>query len=683
MEPLYRPQASDSPTFRFLEIVNDLYELELETYEDLLVWSTSNIPRFWSLVWDETGVIGHKGNHVLDPGVKPSDNANWFCDARVNWAENMLRNRSSKVAVIQATEPSTVYPEPLPRQISYHELYILVSKLVSGLLKHGVKPGDRVASYSSNCIETLGVCLATAAVGGIWVSAAADFGPAGVLERFEQVQPAFIFAVDVVVYNNKIHDHLEKVATLLSGLSNVCKPKVIIIHPVPHIPEDRLKWPTDYLDFETFLTQGSGMGIDSHGEIEWRRGSFNDPLWILFSSGTTGRPKAIVHRVGGMLLQSRKELAICAGLRPDDVFFYYTTTGWMMYQFLVSGLASQCTLVLYDGSPLREPAFLWQLVDQLGISIFGTSAKYIDQLAKTYKPCEMHSLKTLRHIYSTGSPLAPVLFDWVYEHISSQVLLASITGGTDICSLFAGMCSALPVYRGELQCRMLGMAIESFSSDGKLNPPGEPGELVCTQPFPVSPLGFWPLPGYGTDQAVKAAQTRFHDAYFSEFEGVWYHGDHVLITRSRSGNGGGLIMLGRSDGVLNPGGIRFGSSEIYDVIDSLPGIVDSVACGQSINHGTDERVILMVKLSESEKLSDELKQKINTAIRNKLSPRHVPAKVLQVQQVPYTYTGKRVEVLVKKIINGTSSAGNTTVLVNPESLFEYHAIGESLRGDDM
>ncbi|KAG7096943.1 hypothetical protein E1B28_004341 [Marasmius oreades] len=385
-----------------------------------------------------------------------------------------------------------------------------------------------------------------------------------------------------------------------------------------------------------------------------------------------------------MLLQARKELSICGDIQESDVFFYYTTTGWMMWNFLVSALPIGCTLVLYDGSPLRDPAYLWNLVDELGISIFGTSAKYIDTLSRKYKPREHHSLKTLRHIYSTGSPLAPQLYDYAYQHIRPNILLGSITGGTDICSLFAGMCTALPVYRGELQCRMLGMAIESFDATGKVCPPNQSGELVCVKPFPCMPAGFWPLPGFGTEGAVKVACERFYQAYFTEYQGIWYHGDHILITESKGGNGGGVVMLGRSDGVLNPGGVRFGSAELYDVVEHRFGqdIQDCLAVGQSIMGGTDERVLLFVKLHNGDELSETLVKQIKAEIRAKRSPRHVPSKIIQVNDIPYTLNGKRVEVPVKKLINGAPlSSINAATLSNPNSLLVYVDLGVALRAE--
>ncbi|GLB33820.1 putative acetyl-coenzyme A synthetase N-terminus [Lyophyllum shimeji] len=666
-EPLYRPlNPEDSATFRFLARINAKLGLSLKSYEELQ-------------------------SCLVDTSALPPSNPAWFSEAKLSWAENMLHCRSdTKLAFIQATEPTPDFPSPELQKCTYLQLYNLVADLASALLLNGLEPGDRVGSYSSNCIENVVACLATAAVGGIWVSAAADFGPEGVLERFEQVQPKFIFAVDAVVYNAKVHRHTAKLSVLLSGLSKkgITPSKVIIIHTIPH-PEDRGDWLPGWISWDSFLADGGEckLGRTSSGEIEWRRGPFDTPLWILFSSGTTGRPKPIVHRAGGMLLQAKKEFAICGDLKPEDVFFYYTTTGWMMWNFLVSGLSLGSTLVLYDGSPLRDPSYLWKLVDELGITIYGTSAKYIDHLSKVYRPREHHDLSTLRHIYSTGSPLAPPLFDYVYRHIRKDVLLGSITGGTDICSLFAGMCSALPVYRGEIQCRMLGMAVESFSPSGTLCAPDEPGELVCVKPFPCMPLGFWPLPGFAPDENVKAASYRYQQAYFSDVEGVWYHGDHIIITRSRCGNGGGLVMLGRSDGVLNPGGIRFGSSELYDVLDlcfsgasAEQTIVDSLAVGQKIDGGADERVILFVKLPEGHVLSADLEQKIKTEVRNRRSPRHVPARIIQTADIPYTLNGKRVEVLVKKIINGAPlSTVNPATLANPECLAFYAEVGAALR----
>ncbi|KIJ56671.1 hypothetical protein M422DRAFT_149201 [Sphaerobolus stellatus SS14] len=694
VSPLWTPaDALGTRTFRFRDTVNSRYGLALSSYEELYKWSTENIADFWSTVWDETGVVGEKGTHVVDPSASPADNPAWFAGASLNWAENMLRNRSSHTALISVIEPTLDHPNPPVRKVSYHELYHLVADVVSALLLVPIQPGDRVASYSSNCIENLACCLATTALGGIWISAAADFGPDGVLERwFQQVQPKVIFSVDQVVYNGKIHPHLPKLRALLDGLSThpVTPAKVVVI---PCNGSDRSEWNAHWIAWQDFINEGAmrKLGRDAKGEIVWRRQSFDWPLWILFSSGTTGLPKPIVHRAGGMLLQSNKEHLICSELSPSDVFFYYTSCGWMMYNYLISGLSSGCTLVLYDGSPLHTPSLLWKLVDDFGITIFGTSAKYLDSLSRVYKPREHHNLSTLKHIYSTGSPLPGTLYDFIYQHIHSNVLVGSITGGTDICSLFAGQCTGLPVFRGEIQCRMLGMAIEAWSPEGKPVPVEEAGDLVCVQPFPCQPIGFWPLPGFGDDVAVEKARQRYQQSYFGTFDKVWYHGDHVIIAKSKGGNGGGLIMLGRSDGVLNPGGVRFGSSEIYDVLEhyfaeSVPGINpahivhDALAVGQSIHDGTDERVILFVKLGSGAQVTQEFHRAIRTQIRTKRSPRHVPEVIMQVNDIPYTLNGKRVEVPVKKIINGAGVGSvNKATLRNPECLEEYEKIGAQLR----
>ncbi|KZT39610.1 acetoacyl-CoA synthetase [Sistotremastrum suecicum HHB10207 ss-3] len=690
--PLRPPPTSPTPTDALRVAINTEHNLALAAYDDLLAWSSSHIASFWSQVWDFAHpVIGTKPNHgFVDASALPGSNPAWFTGATLNWAENILRYRTDTTALIEAVEPLPGLAPASPRTISYGDLYLQVADVVSALLTIPLLPGDRVASYSSNCIENLVALLATTALGGIWVGAAADFGPEGVLERFEQVQPKVIFAVESVVYNGKVHNHIPKLSQLLQGLrdKSLSPAKVIVIQSHENSHKLESSW-TSWTDFRA-LGKQQCLGQTEDGEIRWHRASFDWPLWILFSSGTTGWP--IVHRAGGMLLQSKKELVICADIKPGDVFFYYTTTGWMMYNFLVAGLQIGCTLFLYDGSPLKDPSLLWRWVDQYKINQFGTSAKYLDQLSRVYKPREHHSLSSLRAIYSTGSPLSPALFDYVYEHIHPDVLLGSITGGTDICSLFAGMNTSLPVYRGEIQCRMLGMAVDAYSPSGQPVPRGTAGELVCTRPFPCQPLGFWPLPGFGSEKDVKNAQERYQKSYFDMFKGIWNHGDHVIITESREGNGGGVIMLGRSDGVLNPGGVRFGTAELYEVIEmrfsesTAPKpdqvIVDCIAVGQSILDGTDERVILFVKLLDGFVLGDELEQHIRTEIRARRSARHVPSKIIQVQDIPHTLNGKRVEVPIKRIINGAAiSEINQSTLKNPECLVAYQLLGEQLRAD--
>ncbi|KAF8329778.1 uncharacterized protein EI90DRAFT_3061952 [Cantharellus anzutake] len=614
----------------------------------------------------------------------------WFPATTLNWAENMLRNRSpTKAALIQVTEPTPQNPDPQLRTLTYSELYVAVHKVVNWFLFIGIQPGDRVASYSSNSIETVVACLAATALGAIWVSAAADFAPQGVLERFEQVKPKVLFGIDSVVYNAKSHEQIPKLSSVLDGLRALSlTPQKVVV--VPHEPNSsRAGWESNWLSWTDILSS-TLSDEDVRKGIPFWRGPFDHPLWVLFSSGTTGKPKPIVHRAGGMLLQSAKELIICGDFVPEDVYFYYTTTGWMMWNFLVGGLSIGLTLVLYDGSPLRDPSFLWQLTDKIGITVFGTSAKYLEQLEKQYKPKDHHSLKSLRLVLSTGSPLAPSQFDYVYNHISRSVCLGSITGGTDICSLFCGMNTSLPVYRGEIQCRMLGMSIRTCNDEGVPLPAGTPGDLICDKHFPCQPLGFWPLPGYGADADTKKAQDRYMEAYYEKFKGVWHHGDHILITKSRDGNGGGVLMLGRSDGVLNPGGIRFGSAEIYQVLESCFSpltakspdeiILDSLVVAQPVRGGADERVILFLQLAEGQNLSENLLNRVKTEIRIRRSPRHVPARILQVHDIPHTLNGKKVEVPVKKLIRGAPITSlNLNTLRNPESLEEYVKLGDQLR----
>ncbi|PVF91735.1 putative acetoacetyl-CoA synthetase [Serendipita vermifera] len=724
-EPLYTPPTAqnqtgnptETQTHRFRRHVNDKHDIRpaLETYEDLWKWSTGqyhpdpsndgghdgeSMSLFWEDVWDFTRVIGTRDStRCVDVRTTPAENPLWFENARLNWAQNQLEKwkESDRVALIQALEPNPSNPNPGYRRLKYNELYDATVKAARALASLGVKAGDRVGSYCSNSIENVVAALAAISLGAIWTSAASDFGPKGVLERFEQVEPTVVFGSDAVSYNGKLHNHLPKVQELLGGLkAKNLTPKAVVVvpldptspvqHPAQTTPDE--KW----ISWSSFLSLGANDNEYS-SSFEFAQVPFNHPLWILFSSGTTGKPKPIVHRAGGMLLQAKKEFEICAGVRQDDVFFYYTTTGWMMWNFLVGALTTGCTLVLYDGSPLRDPSVLWKLTDDLGITLFGTSAKYIEELAKKYRPRQHHNLSTIRHIYSTGSPLAPQGFDFIYQHVADParpLMLSSITGGTDICSLFAGFNDSLPVYRGEIQCRMLGMAITAFSDDGKEVPAGTQGELVCTRPFPCQPVGFWPLEGRDKSrELVQEAKERYKKAYFEGFGGVWYHGDHVVFTSSRFGSGGGVIMLGRSDGVLNPGGVRFGSAEIYQVIESCfcegtPSlakehtILDALCVGQKIE--ADERVILFVKLLPGVELSDDLKGRIAKEIRIARSARHVPALCIQVHDIPYTLNGKKVEVPVRKIINGAAlSSVNEATLRNPECLREYVEIAGRLK----
>nr|XP_031860111.1 acetoacetate-CoA ligase [Kwoniella shandongensis]KAA5527183.1 acetoacetate-CoA ligase [Kwoniella shandongensis] len=684
--PLWSPtDPSSSQTTLFRNHINSTYQLSLSTYEDLWVWSCSHRADFWSSLWDWEHIIGSKvssssSSLVVDETATPSDNPIWFPSASLNWAENQLRHhltRPDDIAIIQTSEPcatSNWFPET--KRITQSQLYSLVGKTQRSLRRGGVGKGDRVAFWGGNCLEAVVVLLASNSIGAIFSSAAADFGVDGVIERLEQIKPKVLLVTNGVVYGGTARPLLPLLPTLLSSLS--APPEEVVV--ISHLPDELAPLPPAMKD----KTSGWGEWLDKEeGEVEFLRMGFNEPIWILFSSGTTGRPKAIVHRQGGMLLDSLREHHLAGDIGPKDVYFYYTTPGWMMFQYLVSGLATGATVVLYEGSPLKPPSFLWSLIDELGITVFGTSAKWIEQISKHYPEVgEKHDLKTLRQILSTGSPLPLHLFDFVYEKVKKDVLLGSVTGGTDICSVFAGRNTSLPVYRGEIQSRMLGFALNTDTG------PGHPGELICTEAFPIEPLGFWPLPGHGfPDGEVEVAQKRFKESYFKDDKGTWYHGDYVQITPSRSGNAGGILMLGRSDGVLNPGGIRFGPTDIYSVLENQDfatlGIEETLVVGLMVDEGADEKVVLFIKMKDGKTLDEGLIKKIKTSIRLARSARHVPGKIIQVSDIPVTLTGKRVEVPIRKVINGAPVESiNPATLRNPDCLAEYAKLGETMRKEE-
>ncbi|ORY35379.1 hypothetical protein BCR39DRAFT_555534 [Naematelia encephala] len=680
IELLWEPSdPSSTQTERFRRYINGTHQLDLKTYEDLWRWSISRRGDFWSEVWDWHSVIGDKGGSgpYVDESARPADNPRWFDGSSLNWAENQLRHHldhPNDIAIIQTSEPCPGY-DPSPRKVTQKELYELVGQVQRGMKAAGVTRGDRIAFWGGTCLEAVTVLLATSSLGAIFSSAAADFGVDGVAERLEQIRPKLLFVTNAVVYASTPRPLLPLLPKLLSSLS--APPEQTII--IPHLPDSIA--PTKTNPSRDHTKTWNEFLVDEGQGVEFVRLGFNEPIWILFSSGTTGRPKAIVHRQGGMLLDSLREHVLAGDMSSQDVYFYYTTPGWMMFQYLVSGLATGATIILYEGSPLKDPSLLWRMIEDFGITIFGTSAKWIQQISKNYPDVgKHHNLTTLKQILSTGSPLAPELFDFVYQRVKRDVLLGSVTGGTDICSVFAGRCTALPVYRSEIQARMLGFALD-IPSDAN----GFPGELICRQAFPNEPLGFWPLPNSGfSEEEVTAAQQRFQESYFKDEQGTWYHGDYVQITSSRSGNGGGLLMLGRSDGVLNPGGIRFGPTDIYTVMDSPAfteiGVEETLVVGLLVEGGTDEKVILFVKMKGDQKLEDHIVGMIKSVIRKGRSARHVPAEILQVSDIPMTLTGKRVEVPIRKIINGApASSINPATLLNPACLEEYVILGERLR----
>ncbi|KAG2221758.1 hypothetical protein INT45_003398 [Circinella minor] len=651
---LWKPSnPEETQMVKFRHYVNDKLNLKLQNYQELWQWSVDNPAVFWSNVWDYTNIISSaKATEVLDSSLSMDTIPEWFKGARLNFAENLLWCKSSdKVAMVVTGEGQG------RRSITYAELYNQVLKCAMALKANGVQKGDRVAAYIPNCAEAIIAMLATLSLGAIWSSTSPDFGATGVLDRFSQISPKILISVNGVVYNGKKLDHITKLKPVVEGLPSV--EKVVIIPFVDDIgdvntmdknKEKIVTW-QDFLDTEKHLPE----------QIPFEQLPFNHPGFILFSSGTTGLPKCIVHSGAGLLIQLKKEHMIHGDMKPEDVFFYYTTTGWMMWNWLVAGLSVGATLVLWDGSPFKpSPIHLWEMVDELGITHFGTSAKYIQSLQEAgVHPKDQCKLNTLKAIYSTGSPLKPESFDFVYEHIKKDVVLGSITGGTDICSLFAGHNTSLPVYRGEIQCICLGFKIEAWA-DANKPVQAESGDLVCTVPFPCMPVYM-----YADDEQ----RSKYKNAYFSMYEGVWYHGDYVWINPKT----GGVVMLGRSDGTLNPNGVRFGSAEIYNVVDRFEQVEDALCVGQKIVDQDDERVVLFLKLKEGQELNDDLVKKIKTTIRAQLSPRHVPAFVLAVQDIPYTINGKKVEVAVKKIISGQKVTATGT-LANPDSLALYYDI---------
>ncbi|KAI8061778.1 acetoacetate-CoA ligase [Gongronella butleri] len=655
LEPklLWTPShPEDTEMDHFRVFVNDKYNLDLKTYQDLYEWSVTEPALFWSTVWDRTGIVSsEKGEHVLDKDAPMDSIPNWFKDARLNFAENLLWCRSKeKTAIIATGEGHDL------EYLSYAELYDKVLQCAEAMRALGIKTGDRIAAYIPNCPEAIIAMLAATSIGAIWSSTSPDFGTTGVLDRFSQIQPRILFTVNAVVYNGKTLNHLPKAEAVVNGLPSL--EKVVMIPFVKGADTGNL---ANSVSWDQFL--GTVPQDQLPSSITFEQLPFRHPAFILFSSGTTGLPKCIVHSGPGLLLQLKKEHVIHGDMKPDDVFFYYTTTGWMMWNWLIGGLSVGATIVLWDGSPFKpSPLALWELADKVGVTHWGASAKYLQSLQEAgVHPMDLCKLDKLKAVYSTGSPLKPESFDFVYEHIKKDVMLGSITGGTDISSLFCGHNAATPVYRGEIQTICLGMKIEAWTDDCK-SVKGEPADLVCTLPFPCMPVGM-----YGDDEK----RTKYMNAYFGVFKGIWHHGDYVFINP----NTGGVVMLGRSDGTLNPSGIRFGSAEIYNVVDKFvdQGVEDSLCVGQKIKGEDDERVVLFMKMKEGVALDDDLIKAIKLKIRAELSPRHVPAFVLPIQDIPYTINGKKVEVAVKKIISGQPVPPSGT-LTNPDSLALYYDI---------
>ena len=644
--PLWQPsedRIAQTNMVRFMEDVEEDWNVDIRDYAELYRFSIEEKEKFWTSLKDYAGIIAETwGADVLvDADKMPG--ARWFPDARLNFAENLMRRRDDADALVFWGE------DRVRRRITHAGLHDQVSRLAQALAAAGVEAGDRVAAYLPNMPETVAAMLAASSIGAIWSSCSPDFGVQGVVDRFGQIEPKVLFAADGYYYNGKSHDCLGKLAEILNRVPPVARTVIV--------PYMRAAPPLDGLPGAVMLDDFIA-GFDA-GEIAFRRLPFNHPLYIMYSSGTTGAPKCMVHGAGGTLLQHAKEHLLHCDIKPGDRVFYFTTCGWMMWNWLASVLACQATLLLYDGSPFHPDGnVVFDLADAEAMTLLGTSAKFIDAVKKAgLEPIKTHALRHLRMIASTGSPLAPEAFDFVYASIKADVHLASIAGGTDIVSCFMGGNPTAPVWRGEIQTRALGMAVDVFDDDGK-PVRGEKGELVCTAPFPSMPVCFWDDPG---DEKYRAA-------YFEKFPGVWCHGDYVERTEHD-----GFIIYGRSDTTLNPGGVRIGTAEIYRQVEDLDWVVESIVIGQEWEG--DVRVVLFVVLRHGLTLDDDRIDAIKARIRTNCTSRHVPARIVQVADIPRTKNNKITELAVRDVVHGRA-VKYTDALANPDALELYRDLPE-------
>ncbi len=638
-------QIADAPVERFRHQVNADYNESIQSYAELHAWSVKNPESFWTSVWTFSNIISEqRGDSVLEnPDAMPG--AKWFPGARLNYAQNLLRRRDDAPAIIFRSENAQ------EQQLSYAELNAQVASLARAFKSAGVIAGDKVAGFVPNMPQAIVAMLAASSIGAVWSSCSPDFGINGVLDRFGQIEPKVLITADGYHYNGKVHDSLALVSDLIPQLPSV---KMVVV--IDYVQQGQLTGTAqDIAHSFNELCHDNGDDVPDFLALP-----FDHPLFIMFSSGTTGKPKCIVHGAGGTLLQHVKEHQLHVGLKRNERLFFFTTCGWMMWNWLVSGLATEATLLLYDGSPFYPDGnVIFNFAQDSGMHYLGTSAKFIDACNKAgIEPVNTHNLTELKSVLSTGSPLVPESFDYVYDKIKSDVCLSSMSGGTDIISCFALGNPALPVYRGELQCVGLGLDVHAYSDSGEPLPVGEKGELVCVKPFPCMPVEFY----------NDTEGSRYHDAYFDRFDNVWCHGDYISLTDQA-----GMVIYGRSDAVLNPGGVRIGTAEIYRQVEQFDEVVESLVIAQQWQG--DVRVVLFVRLRDQQTINDDLIDRLKKHIRHNTTPRHVPERIVQVADIPRTRSGKIVELAVRKVVHG-DSVDNIEALANPEALAFFKDLPE-------